>query len=136
VRLQEWIQQHHNTEILRFDHLCEYLDATPFEIKNHLYQISPEIIGVLKLEDGVDDAAFITQQEHHLLNRFNKRRKKVKVTIEVELPLPEEAYNFCQRERFRMIERVTQHMSEQNMKDWRIVSSSFVLAPQLVLAFS
>lgn len=121
MRLQEWIQQYHSTEILSFDHLCEYLDATPFEIKNHLDQISPEITRILKFEGGVDDA-FITQLEHHLLNRFNKRRKKVKVTIEVELPLPEEAYNFCQRERFSMIERVTQHMDEQNVKDWRIVN--------------
>ncbi|TCI59097.1 hypothetical protein [Exiguobacterium sp. SH0S2] len=122
MRLQDWIQQYHGTEILHFDHLCEYLDATPFEIKSHLDQISPEITGVLKFEGGVDDDAFITKLEHHLLNRFNKRRKKVKVTIEVELPLPEEAYNFCQRERFSMIERVTRYMEEQNVKDWRIVN--------------
>lgn len=122
MRLQEWIQQYHGTEILRFDHLCEYLDATSFEIKHHLDGISTEITGVLKSEEGVGDDAFITKLEHHLLSRFDKRRKKVKVTIEVELPLPEEAYNFCQRERFRMIERVTQHMDEQNVKDWRIVN--------------
>ena len=122
MRLQDWIQQYHSTEILRFDHLCEYLDATPFEITHHLDGISTEITGVLKSEEGVGDDAFITKLEHHLLSRFNKRRKKVKVTIEVELPLPEEAYNFCQRERFGMIERVTQHMDEQNVKDWRIVN--------------
>ena len=129
MRLQEWTQQYHGTEILRFDHLCEYLDATPFEIKHHLDGISTEITVVLKSEEGVGDDAFITKLEHHLitklehhlLSRFDKRRKKVKVTIEVELPLPEEAYNFCQRERLRMIERVTQHMDEQNVKDWRIV---------------
>ena len=122
MRLQEWTQQYYGTEVLRFDHLCEYLDATPFEIKSHLDQISPEITRVLKFEGGVDDDAFITQLEHHLLSRFDKRRKKVKVTIEVELSLPAEAYNFCQRERFRMTELVTQHMDEQNVKDWRIVN--------------
>lgn len=119
MRLQEWIQQYY---ILRFDHLCEYLNATPFKIKHHLDGISLEIVGVLKSEEGVGDDAFITKLEHHLLSRFDKRRKKVKVTIEVELPLPEEAYNFCQRERFSMIERVTQYMSEQNVKDWLIVN--------------
>lgn len=72
MRLQEWIQQYHGTEILRFDHLCEYLDATPFEIKHHLDGISTEITGVLKSEEGVGDDAFITKLEHHLLNRFDK----------------------------------------------------------------
>lgn len=121
MNLQEWIRLFYKTETLRFDHLWTYLNTTPQELEAYINQLNPWLNIALKSSDGIDDAEVIDELEHYLLRRFNKRKKKVKVTLEVELELPEDAFNFSQTEKMRMIERVTNHMEAQNLKDWRIV---------------
>lgn len=121
MKLQEWIRLFYKTETLRFDHLWTYLNTTPQELEAYIDRLNPWLNIALKSSDGIDDAEVIDELEHYLLRRFNKRKKKVKVTLEVELELPEDAFNFSQTEKMRMIERVTNHMEAQNLKDWRIV---------------
>ncbi|WP_214891368.1 hypothetical protein [Exiguobacterium sp. s142] len=121
MRLQEWIRLFHKTDILRFDHLWTYLNTTPRELEEYIDQLNPWLNIALKSSDGIDDAEIIDELEDYLLRRFNKRKKKVKVTMEVELELSEDAFNFSQSEKMRMIERVTNHMEAQHLKDWRIV---------------
>lgn len=121
MKLQEWIRLVHKTEILRFDHLWKYMNTTPQELEAYIEQLNPWLNIALKSSDGIDDAEIIDELEDYLLHRFEKRKKKVKVTLEVELELPDDAFNFSQSEKFRMIERVANHMATQNLKDWRIV---------------
>ncbi|WP_214891210.1 hypothetical protein [Exiguobacterium sp. s142] len=121
MNLQEWIKLFHKTETLRFDHLWTYLNTTPQELEAYIDRLNPWLNIALKSSDGIDDAEVIDELEHYLLRRFNKRKKKVKVTLEVEFELPEDAFNFSQTEKMRMIERVTNHMESQHLKDWRIV---------------
>ncbi|TCI67851.1 hypothetical protein EVJ22_13415 [Exiguobacterium sp. SH0S7] len=121
MNLQEWIRLFYKTETLRFDHLWTYLNTTPQELEAYIDRLNPWLNIALKSSDGIDDAEVIDELEHYLLRRFNKREKKVKVTLEVELELPEDAFNFSRTEKMRMIERVTNHMEAQNLKDWRIV---------------
>jgi hypothetical protein len=97
------------------------LNTTPRELEAYIDQLNPWLNIALKSSDGIDDAEIIDELEDYLLRRFNKRKKKVKVTIEVELELSEDAFNFSQSEKMRMIERVTNHMEAQQLKDWRIV---------------
>ncbi|TCI42955.1 MULTISPECIES: hypothetical protein [unclassified Exiguobacterium] len=121
MNLQEWIRLFYKTETLRFDHLWTYLNTTPQELEEYINRLNPWLNIALKSSDGIDDAEIIDELEHYLLRRFKKRKKKAKVTLEVELELPEDAFNFSQTEKMRMIERVTNHMEAQNLKDWRIV---------------
>ncbi|OGX79264.1 MULTISPECIES: hypothetical protein [unclassified Exiguobacterium] len=121
MNLQEWIKLFYKTETLRFDHLWTYLHTTPQELEAYIDRLNPWLNIALKSSAGIDDAEIIDELEHYLLQRFNKRRKKVKVTLEVELELLEGVFNFSQTEKMRMIERVTNHMEAQNLKDWRIV---------------
>ena len=121
MNLQEWIRLFYKTETLRFDYLWTYLNTTPQELEAYIDRLNPWLNIALKSSDGIDDAEAIDELDHYLLRRFNKRKKKVKVTLEVELELPEDAFNFSQTEKMRMIERVTNHMESQNLKEWRIV---------------
>ena len=121
MNLQEWIRLLYKTETLRFDHLWKYLNTTPQELETYIDQLNPWLNIALKSSDGIDDTGIIDELEHYLLRRFNERKKKVKVTLEVELELPKDAFNFSRTEKMRIIERVTNHMEAQNLKDWRIV---------------
>lgn len=121
MNLQEWIRLLYKTETLRFDHLWKYLNTTPQELETYIDQLNPWLNIALKSSDGIDDTGIIDELEHYLLRRFNKRKKKVKITLEVELELPEDALIFSRTEKMRIIERVTNHMEAQNLKDWRIV---------------
>ncbi|TCI24807.1 hypothetical protein EVJ30_14340 [Exiguobacterium sp. SH5S13] len=110
MNLQEWIRLFHKTETLRFDHLWKYLNALPQELEEYIDRLNPWLNIALKSSDGIDDADVIDELEHYLLQRFNKQKKKVKVTLEVELELLEGVFNFSQTEKMRMTERVTNHM--------------------------
>ena len=121
MKLQEWIRLFYKTETLRFYYLWKYLNTTPQELEGYIDRLNPWLNIALKSSDGIDDAEIIDELEDYLLRRFDKRKKKVKVTLEVELELPEDAFNFSQTEKMRIIERVTNHMESQNLKDWRIM---------------
>lgn len=119
--LHEWLRRRFRTNVLRFNHLLVYLDASPYEIEDHLNGYDPFIKRVLKSLNGVADPEVIRELDQHLLQRFTKRKKRIKVTLEVELELPESVVTFGQKEKQRVIGRVATHMDEQGLTHWRIV---------------
>lgn len=121
MSLHEWLRRRFRTDVLRFNHLLVYLDASPYEIEDHLDGYDPFIKKALKSLDGVEGHRVIEELNQHLLQRFTRRKKRIQVTLEVELELPDSVVNFGQKEKQQVIERIATHMNDQGLAHWRIV---------------
>lgn len=121
MHLHEWLNHYHKTDILRFDHLGEYVNATPEELEACIELINPWYNILLKSSGGVEEMSVMNSLERNLLLQFGRRKRMAKITLEINVELLEEALNFSRKEKARVIEMVTHHMKEQGIKDWRII---------------
>lgn len=121
MHLHEWLNHHYKTDILRFEHLEEYVHATSKELKACIELINPWYNILLKSSDGVEEMSVMKSLERNLLRQFGRKKRVAKVTLEIDVELVEEALTFSRKERDRIIEKVTHHMQEQHIKDWRIL---------------
>ncbi|MHC9161587.1 hypothetical protein [Exiguobacterium profundum] len=121
MHLHEWLNHHYKTDILRFDHLGEYVQATPEELEACIELINLWYNILLKSSDGVEEMSIMESLERNLLRQFGRKKRMAKVTLEIDVELLEEALNFSRKEKARVIEIVTIHMMEQRIKYWRIV---------------
>ncbi|KDN57627.1 hypothetical protein [Exiguobacterium sp. AB2] len=121
MHLHEWLNHHYKTDILRFEHLDEYVQATPEELEACIELINPWYNILLKSSDGVKEMNMMDSLERNLLRQFGRKKRMAKITLEIDVELLEEALTFSQKEKARVIEKVTHHMQEQGIKEWRIV---------------
>lgn len=121
MHLHEWLNYHYKTDILRFEHLGEYVHATPEELEACIELINPWYNILLKSSDGVEEMSVMNSLERNLLRQFCRKKRMAKVILEIDVELPEEALTFSRKEKARVIETVTYHMQEQGIKDWRVV---------------
>ncbi|MFN3365120.1 hypothetical protein [Exiguobacterium sp. s142] len=119
MHLHEWLNHHYKTDILRFEHLEEYVHATSEELEACIELINPWYNILLKSSDGVESV--MNSLERNLLRQFGREKRMAKVILEIDVELLEDALTFSQKEKARVIETVTYHMQGQGIKDWRAV---------------
>ena len=63
MHLHEWLNRHYKTDILRFEHLGEYVQATPKELETCIELINPWYNILLKSSDGVEEMSVMNSLE-------------------------------------------------------------------------
>lgn len=89
MHLYEWLNQHYKTDILRFEHLGEYVQVTPEELAACIELINLWYNILLKSSDGVKEMNIMDNLERNLLRQFGRKKGIAKITLEIDVELVE-----------------------------------------------